>query len=69
MEQSFGIINDFLARDGRTQARDLSMTTYMVVPFAQSTGTIQCVPNTNPLVSWLVPAHARYEYASFYPIR
>lgn len=59
MEQSFGIINDFLSRDSKTRARDLSMTTYMVVPFAQSLGTIECVANTTTLGSWLVSAHPK----------
>lgn len=60
MEQVFQLVNVLLEKDDESKRRNLSLRTYKVIPLASQAGVLQFVENTQPLSSWLVPAHQRY---------
>lgn len=60
MEQVFQLVNVLLDKDDGSKRRNLSIRTYKVIPLASQAGVLQFVENTQPLSSWLVPAHQRY---------
>lgn len=60
MEQVFQLVNVLLEKDDGSKRRNLSLRTYKVIPLASQAGVLQFVENTQPLSSWLVPAHQRY---------
>jgi len=60
MEQVFQLVNLLLEKDDGSKRRNLSIRTYKVIPLASQAGVLQFVESTQPLSSWLVPAHHRY---------
>lgn len=70
MEQVFQLVNVLLDKDDGSERRNLSIRTYKVIPLASQAGVLQFVENTQPLSSWLVPAHQRYitEVSTLLPI-
>jgi ataxia telangiectasia mutated family protein len=60
MEQVFEEVSKMLRNHKSTRQRDLKVRTYKVIPLSNTTGVIEFVPNSMPLMDFLRPAHLRY---------
>ena len=60
MEQVFVEVSSLLQKNKATQQRQLRIRTYNVVPLDGTSGAIEFVQNTTPLMSFLQPAHTKY---------
>jgi len=60
MEQVFVEVSSLLQKNKATQQRQLRIRTYNVVPLDGTSGAIEFVQNTTPLMSFLDPAHKKY---------
>jgi ataxia telangiectasia mutated family protein len=60
MEQVFAEVTALLRKNKATQQRDLRIRTYNVVPLDATTGAVEFVQNTDPLMPILSSAHELY---------
>ncbi|SMQ47613.1 unnamed protein product [Zymoseptoria tritici ST99CH_3D7] len=60
MEQVFEEVSKMLRNHKSTRQRDLKVRTYKVIPLSNTTGVIEFVANSVPLMDYLRPAHQRY---------
>lgn len=60
MEQVFEQVSKLLRNHAATRLRNLHIRTYKVLPLSGQSGLMEFVQNTLPLVSYLTPAHHRY---------
>lgn len=60
MEQVFEQVSILLRKWRMTRQRDLKIRSYMVIPLTATSGIIEFVANTIPLLEYLFPAHTKY---------
>lgn len=69
MEQAFGLINSLLNFEPEARKRQLRMRTYRVVPLTPAAGLLEWVPNTSPIMDYLVGKPPEYKgaHSRFHP--